>query len=188
MNLMLFVPVLSLCGHNSLDCKSVQSTAAAELNTVAMAYVVKGQFEDARKTFARLLRLLDSSNSADGIDAARVYQLLGEISQIEGRIPDAEAAFKKSVALLTRYAGRQDFNTGRPKEASLTLQNAWTIVERVLPDDSPELIISRFPGCPALSSRPLPRGGKILPARFEDCRAGLWRRRRALRGHPYAPR
>jgi tetratricopeptide (TPR) repeat protein len=112
MNLMLFVlSVLSLCDHNSLDCKSVQAPATAELNTLATTYLERGQFEDARKTFARLLLLLDSSDSAHGIEAARVYQLLGEISQIEVRIPDAEAAFKKAVALWRQHAGRQDFNT-----------------------------------------------------------------------------
>jgi hypothetical protein len=74
MNLMLFVlPVLSLCGHNSLDCKSVQASAAAELDTLAMTSIVRGQFADTRKTFMQLLQLLDSSNSATGVEAARIF-------------------------------------------------------------------------------------------------------------------
>jgi len=59
------------------------------------------------------------------------------------------------VALFNQYAGRQDLRTasalnslgwfyntsGRPNEASVTMRKAWTIVQQVLPDDSPELLM-----------------------------------------------
>jgi tetratricopeptide (TPR) repeat protein len=128
-------------GENSARDLQLKAARAAEL----------GNYDDARKLYLQAVdKLLSNDRQAE---AGTIYTQLGEVAQIHGSFPTAEATFKKSIDLLTRYAQPNDLRLGgalddlgwlyvtwgRLADGSRFLDQARTLADRAQPND-PSLI------------------------------------------------
>jgi len=120
---------------------------AEDLQIKASRASSAGQFEKASQIFTQELDLLIAKGRH--LDAAAVYTQFGEMSQIEGQFPAAEASYKNALDLFQHYAKPNDLSFiaalddlgwmyvtwGRQIEGARLLNEAHHKAERVPPKD-----------------------------------------------------
>ena len=107
----LLFPVVSLCSNHLSACSPSRFDSAAlnetsRLRSLHLSAVTKeesGQWEQAAAIYRDELRLLDRMGRPGKMISAQVYISLAGLYHIEGHLDDAEAAYRKSIAVMQKY-------------------------------------------------------------------------------------
>jgi len=144
MYLLMLIPLIAACGQDFSHCSQptppttpLQGSAGnvtqlRALQRLALRNESAGNLEAARKAYQQELTVLAKMGNAGAIGSGEVYTSLAGLCQIEGRLQESEAIYKKGIIAAMSQFGLVD---------DLRMARAWEGLYWLYTDESAERIL-----------------------------------------------